>query len=305
MADFRSVKTAIWREDDWFQELPVDGRLLFIYLFTNPSASVAGIYKLPLRTMIFESGIPEARVVELLAQFAADGKVFYEQGIVWVRRMREHQLPGKISHQLITRLRRDIEGIPECGLKQAYLSAYSNGTGNMGYVYPSDTVSIPRATDTDTDRYTDTDTETDTERDTRAAHRAPRSSLAATIPADDMLFDALAECHPSAVPFRREFANSKQAAMWHQVADVLGLEEATRCVDWCIANQRTTIGRIISSAQTWHNNNRKAEAVQQRQQRNGSEPRGFENLRNVIRRMADGDTRGSDRGDPLAYGTLP
>ena len=31
--------------------LPTDARLLWIYLFTNPSASVSGIYKLPLRTM--------------------------------------------------------------------------------------------------------------------------------------------------------------------------------------------------------------------------------------------------------------
>ena len=52
MADFRSVKCAMWREDEWFQSLVPDERLLFIYLFTNPSASVAGIYKLPLRTIL-------------------------------------------------------------------------------------------------------------------------------------------------------------------------------------------------------------------------------------------------------------
>ena len=56
MADFRTVKCAMWREDEWFQSLTPDERLLFIYLFTNPSASVAGIYKLPLRTISFESG---------------------------------------------------------------------------------------------------------------------------------------------------------------------------------------------------------------------------------------------------------
>ena len=56
MAEFRSVKCAMWREDDWFQGLKPDERLLFIYLFTNPSAPVAGIYRLPLRTMAFESG---------------------------------------------------------------------------------------------------------------------------------------------------------------------------------------------------------------------------------------------------------
>ena len=76
MADFRAVKCAMWREDEWFQSLASDERLLFIYLFTNPSASVAGIYRLPLRTMAFESGIPEKRCEQILARFARDGKAF-------------------------------------------------------------------------------------------------------------------------------------------------------------------------------------------------------------------------------------
>ncbi len=67
-AEYRSVQTRMWREDDWFQDQPIDARLLFIYLFTNPSASVSGIYRLPLRTIIFESGLPAERVNELMAQ---------------------------------------------------------------------------------------------------------------------------------------------------------------------------------------------------------------------------------------------
>ena len=56
MADFRSIKTSMWREDEWYQELEIDARLFWIYLFSNPSATVAGIYKLPIRTMAFECG---------------------------------------------------------------------------------------------------------------------------------------------------------------------------------------------------------------------------------------------------------
>ena len=158
MADFRSVKCAMWREDDWFQSLAADERLLFIYLFTNPSASVAGIYKLPLRTIAFESGIPEKRAAEIMTSFAHDGKAFYESGVVWVRRMREHQLPGIINSKLQTRLAKDVELIPDCALKTRYLQAYqAQTTVSIPYTYPTDTVSIPSATDTDTD--TDTDTE--------------------------------------------------------------------------------------------------------------------------------------------------
>ena len=156
MADFRTVKCAMWREDEWFQSLTPDERLLFIYLFTNPSASVAGIYKLPLRTISFESGLALDRCKAIIARFTKDNKAYYEDGVVWVRRMREHQLPGNISNQVAIRLARDVEAIPDCPLKTRYLQAYGAKTGvQIPYEYPTDTVSIPFATDTDTD--TDTD----------------------------------------------------------------------------------------------------------------------------------------------------
>ena len=164
MADFRSVKCSMWREDDWFQSLDADERLLFIYLFTNPSASVAGIYKLPLRTIAFESGIPEKRAAEIMARFARDGKAFYESGVVWVRKMREHQLPGIINSKLQTRLAKDVELIPDCALKTRYLQTYQAQTPvPIPYPYPTDTISIPFTTDTDTDTDTDPDTDTETE----------------------------------------------------------------------------------------------------------------------------------------------
>ena len=78
MADYRSVQTRMWREDDWFQELDVEARLFWIYLFTNPSASPAGIYRLPLRTMAFESGVSYETAQELMQRFASDGKAHYE-----------------------------------------------------------------------------------------------------------------------------------------------------------------------------------------------------------------------------------
>jgi hypothetical protein len=54
VADYRQVHTKIWREDEWYADQLTDGKLLFLYLFTNPSASIAGIYRLPLRTMQFD-----------------------------------------------------------------------------------------------------------------------------------------------------------------------------------------------------------------------------------------------------------
>lgn len=166
MADFRTVHTEMWRADEWFQGLDTEARLFWIYLFTNPSASVAGIYRLPIRTMAFESGLSSERIQELLTMFARDGKAFYDSGVIWVRKMRDYQLPGKISQQLASHIKRELGKIPACILKNQYMEAYGYGT---------DTVSILRATDTDTDTdtHTDTDTETDTDTDTQPLPLSP------------------------------------------------------------------------------------------------------------------------------------
>jgi len=157
MADFRSVQTRMWREDEWFQELATDAKLFFIYLFTNPSAPVAGIYRLPIRTMCSETGLSKNRISTLLDEFSKANKAHYENGIVWVVKMRENQLPGKISAQLRKRLAKDVAVIPDCPLKTKYLEHYQ---------YPIHTVSILSATETDTDTETVTDTETETETET-------------------------------------------------------------------------------------------------------------------------------------------
>lgn len=161
MAEFRSIQTRVWREDDWFQRLPTDARLFWIYLFSNPSASICGIYRLPVATMAFESGLPEERIRELLKQFADAGKAFYEDNTIWVVRMRENQLGRKISQQQLTGIDKDLAKVPASALKQRYL---------LHYGYPMDTVSIPTATDTGTVTVTGTVTDTDT--DTGTIERA-------------------------------------------------------------------------------------------------------------------------------------
>ena len=132
-AEYRSVQTRMWREDDWFQNQPTDARLLFIYLFTNPSASVSGIYRLPLRTIVFESGLSAERVNELLTQFSRENKAHVENGVVWVVKMRDNQLPGRtLSDKIVKHLEGEIAKIPPCRLKNMYLQAY-------GYYHRYDT----------------------------------------------------------------------------------------------------------------------------------------------------------------------
>ena len=55
MADYRTIHSKIW-DDDWFADLDSDGKTLWFYLITNRRASVAGIYVLPFRVIVAESG---------------------------------------------------------------------------------------------------------------------------------------------------------------------------------------------------------------------------------------------------------
>ena len=122
MADFRTVKTSMWAQDEWFMDLPTDGKLLWVYLFTNAHTSVAGIYRLPLRTMEFESGLPRQRITELLQLFERSGKAYYGDGVIWVVKMREHQATG--SHKVEQRIKSDVESLPDIPLRKSYLAKY-------------------------------------------------------------------------------------------------------------------------------------------------------------------------------------
>jgi hypothetical protein len=185
MADYRSVQTRMWREDDWFQELDVEARLFWIYLFTNPSASPAGIYRLPLRTMAFESGVGYEAAQDLMRRFADDGKARYEDGVVWVVNMRRLQFPtlidGSKEWQTAIRIQRDIDAIPDrCAMKAQYLahSGYpivietiENGkpVKRVSIQYPgsNDTPSIPHPCPINTPSVNSNVTETETVTGTR------------------------------------------------------------------------------------------------------------------------------------------
>ena len=161
MAEFRSIHCKTWR-DDWFSELPTDAKLLWLYLITNQSTSVSGIYQLPVKFMAFETGLDKIRVTQILDMFKSDGKIDYDDSVIWVKKMREYQ--STASPKVAQRIKLDFDTIPDCRVKGIYAKKYG-----------IDMVSVPYfENESDTD--TDTDTETETETETiqkRAANAAP------------------------------------------------------------------------------------------------------------------------------------
>ena len=130
MSGYRQIHTSIWK-DGWFLDLPPDQKLLFIYLFSNERASIAGIYELPLKVICFETDLDKKRVVAILKDFIKKGKVLYdfERGLVWVVNLRKYN--ENPSPKVQTRIRRDLELIPDCELKQNYIEYH-----NLSIPYP-------------------------------------------------------------------------------------------------------------------------------------------------------------------------
>ena len=119
MAIFRQVHTLIWK-DTWFLDLDPDEKLLFIYLFSNEASTLAGIYELSPRVMAFETGLTLDCISQAMQKFKDAGKIDFENGIVWVKRMRRYHETSSESVQ--TRIKKDIEKIPDCELKTRYLA---------------------------------------------------------------------------------------------------------------------------------------------------------------------------------------
>jgi len=130
MANYRQIHVQIWK-DAWFLELSPEHKLLFIYLFSNERTSVAGIYDISLRVVAFETDLSREVIDEGLTLFAAADKIFYQDGVVWVKNLRKYNATNSIKvHE---RIRRDLEALKDCPLKDAYIAAEGMpiGTQNM------------------------------------------------------------------------------------------------------------------------------------------------------------------------------
>jgi hypothetical protein len=151
MAEYRFVFTRMWREDDWFASLDAERKMLWMYLFTNPSASVCGMYALSVRVAANETGLSQEKVRQVLADFVRAGKVSWDGVVIWVHKMRGYQATK--SDKVKVRIDKDIAATPDTVVKLTYLRAYG-----------IDTLCIPRRTETETGTGTGTETETDADK---------------------------------------------------------------------------------------------------------------------------------------------
>ena len=216
MADYRTVKVSMWAQDEWFMDQDTEGKLLWMYLFTNSHTSVAGIYKLPMRTITFETGLDKQAVIRCLAQFAKDGKAYYEDSTIWVVKMRDHQATSSIK--VTKRIEQDLDALPDTPLKKRYFDRYPIDT--LSIPYQARNIGYPRLAD-------ETETETETETDPVRVAVAAWESLGLTI--NPFTYQQLAAAvdewsesgHPEYVTLAIEEAGRQNKRSWAYVEGIL------------------------------------------------------------------------------------
>jgi hypothetical protein len=142
MANYRQIHVSIWK-DEWFLDLEPQEKLLFIYLFSNESTSLSGLYKLPLKVIAFETCLNIEFIKTALNKFESSGKAYYKDGMIWIVNMRIYNRGGETVY---ARIVADIDAIPDCELKRIYLERYPkhtitepSNTLPIDYTYPTDT----------------------------------------------------------------------------------------------------------------------------------------------------------------------
>lgn len=90
MANSRYVNTNFWK-DNYVADLDPTEKLVFIYLLTNPRATLAGAYEINLREIAFDTGIDKDMVIRIMERFESDERIIMDSGWVVLLNYQKHQ----------------------------------------------------------------------------------------------------------------------------------------------------------------------------------------------------------------------
>jgi hypothetical protein len=153
----RIINTKFW-DDSYIVNLNPKEKLIFLYLFTNPVNSIAGVYELPLERVAFDTGISRQKVEESIKKFEVDRKIVCANGWIAVVNFIKHQnrnnpkirqgIIAELEHaptEITDRLSIDYEklGISKDG--QSHLNSNLNPNPNFNSNPNSNTASSKRS----------------------------------------------------------------------------------------------------------------------------------------------------------------
>ena len=121
MAKTADVYQSIWA-DPWFESLPPDAKLLYLWAITTPHSNLAGLFVVGRKAILSETDLTPARFDKALA--ACEGKLVYveESGTLWVRgrvkRVRSRTV------QIAKSIAKAVEECSEPAVQVAFMQKY-------------------------------------------------------------------------------------------------------------------------------------------------------------------------------------
>jgi len=105
MATQRYISTGFW-DDGEVQELDPQEKYLLLYLFTNPLTNIAGVYKITIKRISFDTGLDQDTVRQILARLGSLKLAFYYSGYIIIPAW-----PTQQKYKTCSRLRDGIVAI--------------------------------------------------------------------------------------------------------------------------------------------------------------------------------------------------
>lgn len=141
MAKSRYVNTEFW-VDSYVARLGTNEKLAFLYLLTTPFANISGVYQMPMRNAVFDTGLERDDFTAALNRFEADGKIVRHGNWIGIVNFAKHQKPnpnvrigiakelGKAPRELIERLPCTAAAARKAFERPAHLNPNPNSNKN-------------------------------------------------------------------------------------------------------------------------------------------------------------------------------
>lgn len=105
----RSIDTAFW-DDTFIMDLPMAGKMLFMYLITNESTNMLGCYEIHMKKIALHTDLSLDEIKEYFSLLSQKGKASYIDGYVIMHNWSKHQ---KYNDNMRTSAINDFKSLPK------------------------------------------------------------------------------------------------------------------------------------------------------------------------------------------------
>lgn len=119
----RSINTKFW-DDSYIIELSPLEKYLFLYLLTNSSTNLAGVYEITLKKIAFDTGLEKKEIEKIFKKLSEDKKIIYMDGYLIIKNFLKNQ---SFNNSMIKNVEKTINRLPP-NIKKTFLDFVNPST---------------------------------------------------------------------------------------------------------------------------------------------------------------------------------